>query len=253
MLSVWWLWMFVAVAGAAPMRIVINIPAFRLDVYVSDSIIRTMPIAPGMSSYRTPRASFAITSVQWNPWWIPPKSPWAAKEKPTPPGPGNPMGRVKLNFQPLYFLHGTPFRHSIGTAASHGCIRLKNEDAIELARLTLRFGMRTLTSDDIDVLSADTLSTSTIELEEPVPIEIRYDLVEVRNGRVSVYRDVYHLSSKSLRAEVYAALAASGLDTTTIDSERVRALVRRVQPAGNSIELDSIRRRAPKEPLYARP
>jgi murein L,D-transpeptidase YcbB/YkuD len=197
----WWLWMFVAAAGPEPMRIVINIPAFRLDVYVSDSIVRTMPIAPGMSRYKTPRASFAITSVQWNPWWIPPKSPWAAKEKPTPPGPGNPMGRVKLNFQPLYFLHGTPFRHSIGTAASHGCIRLKNEDAIELARLTLRFGMRTLTSDDIVALSADTVSTRTIELEEPVPIEIRYDLVEVRNGRVSVYRDVYHLSSKSLRAE----------------------------------------------------
>ena len=109
MLNAWLLWMFVAFAGPQPMRIVINIPAFRLDVYVNDSITRTMPIAPGMSSYRTPRASFAITSVQWNPWWIPPKSPWAAKEKPTPPGPANPMGRVKLNFQPLYFLHGTPF------------------------------------------------------------------------------------------------------------------------------------------------
>ena len=86
-------------------------------------------------------------------------------------------------------------------------------------------------------------------LEEPVPIEIRYDLVEVRNGRVSAYRDVYHLSSRPLRAEVYAALAATGLDTTAVDSEGVGALVRRVRPAGNSIELNSILRRASKEPL----
>jgi murein L,D-transpeptidase YcbB/YkuD len=245
MLRGWLLSMFVGFAGPQPMRIVVNIPAFRLDVYVKDSLIRTMRIAPGMFSYRTPRASFAITSVQWNPWWIPPNSPWAAKEKPTPPGSGNPMGRVKLNFQPLYFLHGTPLVHSIGTAASHGCIRMKNDDAIELARLTLRFGMRALTPHDIDALAADTASTRTIQLEDPVPIEIRYDLVEVRNGRLSVYRDVYGLASKSLRAEVYAALVASGLDTMTIDSNRVRALVRRVQPAGNSIDLDSIRRRSP--------
>ena len=111
--------------------------------------------------------------------------------------------------------------------------------------MTLRFGMRALTSDDIEALAADT-TTRTIQLEEPIPIEIRYDLVEIRNGRVSVYRDVYGLS-KSLRAEVYAALAASGLDTMAIDSGRVRALVRRVKPAGNSIELDSILRRPPTQ------
>jgi hypothetical protein len=186
--------------------------------------------------------------VQWNPWWIPPKSPWAAKEKPTPPGRDNPMGRVKLNFEALYFLHGTPFDHSIGTAASHGCIRLKNEDAIDLARMTLRYGMRTLTPEDIDAIAADTVSTRTIQLEEQVPVEIRYDLVEIRNGQVSVYRDVYGLASKSLRAEVYAALAASGMDTTAVDSARVRSLVRRVKAAGNSIDLDSLRQRPPLEP-----
>jgi murein L,D-transpeptidase YcbB/YkuD len=180
MLSALLLWMFVGFAGPQPTRIVINIPAFRLDVYVNDSLTRTMPIAPGMSSYKTPRGSFAITSVQWNPWWIPPKSAWAAKEKPTPPGRGNPMGRVKLNFQPLYFLHGTPFDRSIGTAASHGCIRLKNADAIELAQLTLRFGMRALTSDDIVALAADTASTRTIQLEEPIPL--RSDTTWSRSG-----------------------------------------------------------------------
>jgi hypothetical protein len=48
-----------------------------------------------------------------------------------------------------------------------------------------------------------------------------------------------------MRAEVYAALAGTGLDTMAIDSGRVRALVLRVKPAGNSIDLDSLRKRPP--------
>src|SRR5678815_748250 len=106
--------MVAGVVGAQPMRLVANIPAYRLEVYIGDSVIRTLGIAPGQPGFRTPRGSFAISSIEWNPWWIPPDSRWAAKEKPTPPGPSNPMGPVKLNFLPLYFLHGTPFEHSIG-------------------------------------------------------------------------------------------------------------------------------------------
>ena len=92
-----------------PMRVVVNVPAFRVDVYVGDSVVQSMPIAVGMRSFRTPRGEFSITSVECNPWWIPPDRAWARKEKPTPPGPSNPMGRVKINFQPLYFLHSTPW------------------------------------------------------------------------------------------------------------------------------------------------
>ena len=57
---------------------------------------------------------------------------WARGREYTPPGPNNPMGRVKLFFMPLYFIHGTPERESIGTPASHGCVRMKNADIIEL-------------------------------------------------------------------------------------------------------------------------
>lgn len=87
-------------APTPPLHLVVNIPAYRLDAYVSDSLVRSIGVAPGMPNYPTPRGEFQITSVEWNPWWIPPHSPWAAKEHPTPPGPDNPMRRVKLNFLP---------------------------------------------------------------------------------------------------------------------------------------------------------
>src|SRR5690348_12276442 len=158
-------------------RIVVNLPAYRLDAFAGDSVIATMGVAVGMPRYPTPRGEFEITSIDWNPRWVPPASPWAAKEKPVEPGPDNPMGRVKLNFRPLYFLHGTPFGQSIGSAASHGCVRLRNEDAIALALLVQRFGARRLTSEVSEALALDP-GSHTVVLDVPVAITLRYDLVE---------------------------------------------------------------------------
>ncbi|HMA22798.1 MAG TPA: L,D-transpeptidase [Gemmatimonadaceae bacterium] len=235
-----WMCAIAGLIGPQPMRIVVNIPAYRVDAYVGDSLVRTLPVAVGMRGFRTPRGSFVVTSVEWSPWWIPPDRPWAAKEKRTPPGPTNPMGRVKINFQPLYFLHGSPARKSIGSAASHGCIRMLDEDAIELARLVHRFGTPAMTPDDVDRLAADSTTTHTIQLESPVPLDIRYDLVEIRDGRLIVYRDVYGLATRPLREEVYLALAAQGIDTARVESSRVRALVRGIPRAGRSIAVDSL-------------
>lgn len=237
-----WMCAIAGVIGLPQMRVAINIPAFRLDVYIADSLVRSMAVAPGMPRFRTPRGVFAISSVEWNPWWIPPPSPWAARERPKPPGPTNPMGRVKLNFLPLYYLHGTPLAGSIGSAASHGCIRLVNEDAIELARLVHRFGSPLLTADDVARLVADTATTRVLHLDHAIPLEIRYDLVEVRGGQLTVYRDVYRLASRSLRDAVYSALEAHGVDATSIDPARIRALVREVPTAGREVPVESLLR-----------
>ena len=228
--------------GVPQMRVAINIPAFRLDVYVADSLVRSMPVAVGMPSFRTPRGVFAISSVEWNPWWIPPNRPWAAHDRPMSPGPANPMGRVRLNFRPLYFLHGTPLEGSIGSAASHGCIRLANADAIELARFVHRFGSPFLTADDVARLIADRVTTRLLNLDHAIPLEIRYDLVEIHGGRLTVYRDVYRQASQSLGDEVHTALRTYGIDAALVDSTRVRALVRQVPSAGRTIPVDSLKR-----------
>ena len=231
--------------GSAQLRIVVNIPAYRLEAFVGDSLAKTVAIAPGMPRYRTPRGSFEITRIEWNPWWIPPKSPWAAKEKITPPGPDNPMGKVKLNFNALYFVHGSPFAQSIGTAASHGCIRVKNADAIDLARLAHQFGSRDLSAADVERFAADS-ATRDVPLLAPIPVDVRYDLVEVRGTAVSVYRDIYGLAARSFRDETYAALAAHSIDTLLIDGTRIRAFVRNIPRGGRSVAVDSLLSRRPK-------
>lgn len=56
-----------------------------------------------------------------------------------PPGPNGPVGSVWIALsKPTYGIHGTPNPETIGKTNSHGCIRLTNWDAQELAKLVTK-------------------------------------------------------------------------------------------------------------------
>lgn len=112
-------------------------------VYVNrgDTTIRTYEVAVGKSGHATPLGSWEFYQVDVNPDWTPPDSEWSEDESYTPPGhPDNPMGRVRMIFNRPYTIHGTDALNSIGKAASHGSVRMANENAIELAELLLKEG-----------------------------------------------------------------------------------------------------------------
>lgn len=96
-----------------------------LTLYRDERRVRVLRVAVGMSRYPTPRGLFRIIEMQRNPTWFPPDSPWAKGLGPVPPGGGNPLGtRWMGTSAPGIGIHGTPASWSIGTAASHGCIRM---------------------------------------------------------------------------------------------------------------------------------
>jgi lipoprotein-anchoring transpeptidase ErfK/SrfK len=98
--------------------------------------VKQFNIAVGSKGHPTPTGRFTVKHLIWNPAWVPPDEKWAKGKKPTAPGdPKNPMRAVKIFFQePDYYIHGTDREDSIGYAASHGCIRISEADAVELAR-----------------------------------------------------------------------------------------------------------------------
>jgi lipoprotein-anchoring transpeptidase ErfK/SrfK len=109
--------------------IIIERGAYRLTLWRAGKR-RTFPIAVGQSAYPTPAGLFSIVTKQVNPTWFPPDSPWAAGLGPVPPGVSNPLGtRWMGTSAPAIGIHGTPITGSIGTAASHGCIRMYIGDA----------------------------------------------------------------------------------------------------------------------------
>ena len=105
--------------------IVIRRGSNKLTLYNGEKVVRQFGVATGQAVYPTPLGKFQIV-VKWrNPWWYPPASPWAAGDKPIPPGPGNPLGTRWMGLSvPGVGIHGTPEDGSIGYSLSHGCIRM---------------------------------------------------------------------------------------------------------------------------------
>src|SRR5690606_15710789 len=89
------------------LQLALNIPAYRVDARVQGEAYASYTVAVGTRAYPTKTGEFYVQSITWNPVWVPPESPWARNEKVTPPGPRNPMGKVKINYSPMYYLHGT--------------------------------------------------------------------------------------------------------------------------------------------------
>ena len=96
---------------------------------------KTYTVATGTARYPTPKGKFSIVLKRRNPVWVnPDPTGWGASLPPRiPAGPGNPLGTRAMNLNtPGIRIHGTSNVASLGTSASHGCIRMAIPDAEEL-------------------------------------------------------------------------------------------------------------------------
>jgi murein L,D-transpeptidase YcbB/YkuD len=120
----------------------VDVSARRLYVKEDGEVVRTYVVAVGRPGNPTPRGTFRVRHLIWNPRWVPPDADWAREKSAKAPGdPKNPMGRVKIFFrEPDYYIHGTRELDSLGEAESRGCIRMRNSDVISLARLVMSKG-----------------------------------------------------------------------------------------------------------------
>ena len=110
-------------------RIDISLNSRKLTLYRDGRAFMTFGVAIGMPGHETPTGNFRVVDKQMNPTWLPPDSPWAKGLGPIPPGPGNPLGTRWIGTSaPAVGIHGTPADWSIGSAASHGCLRMHISD-----------------------------------------------------------------------------------------------------------------------------
>jgi lipoprotein-anchoring transpeptidase ErfK/SrfK len=109
--------------------VVVRRESRRLQLWRGMRLVRTFPVAVGTAAYPTPLGSYRVVTKQRHPTWNPPSSPWAAGLGPVPPGPANPLGTRWIGTSaPGIGIHGTPAPWTVGTAASHGCIRMYMRD-----------------------------------------------------------------------------------------------------------------------------
>jgi lipoprotein-anchoring transpeptidase ErfK/SrfK len=114
-----------------------QVRAYGLD----GKLVAAYPATIGSSDTPSPSGTHAVSRVAFNPnYTYNPKINFKQgdndKVLTIPPGPNGPVGSVWIALdKPTYGIHGTPDPSKIGKTASHGCVRLTNWDAQELARI----------------------------------------------------------------------------------------------------------------------
>jgi len=119
-------------------------------------------------------------------------------------------------------------------------IMVSNRDAIELARLVHRYASPDVTEAEIDWLLRNTRHTRTIWLKRRVPLEVIYDVVEVRDGVLHIHPDVYRTSGKTVRERAIQALMREGYDVSLLDMDRLRKVVQRGQQRGAAVPIEML-------------
>jgi lipoprotein-anchoring transpeptidase ErfK/SrfK len=115
--------------------LLVRIGENKLYLYEDGEITHHWKVATGLPEYATPTGIYEVTELRYLPTWVnPAPDTWGANmPAEIPPGPGNPLGLRAINWsaEAIRF-HGTSATYSLGFNASHGCVRMSNEDVVKL-------------------------------------------------------------------------------------------------------------------------
>jgi lipoprotein-anchoring transpeptidase ErfK/SrfK len=119
-----------------PAILIVNRSNFQLTLYKNLELAKTYSVAIGAVGFDTPSGLYHIQNKAVNPAWTMPNSDWVApgdRGKVVPGGvPENPLKARWMGIYDGAGIHGTDAEGSIGSAASHGCVRMRIPDVIEL-------------------------------------------------------------------------------------------------------------------------
>ena len=121
-----------------PAYISVDRTTHKLRLFRALRLVRTYPVAVGRVGYATPPGLRHVLSKQRNPSWTAPNAPWAYpyQGQTFPPGdPRNPLREWFIALGDGIGIHGTSEEWSVGTSASHGCLRMHASDIDNLAPL----------------------------------------------------------------------------------------------------------------------
>jgi lipoprotein-anchoring transpeptidase ErfK/SrfK len=122
------------IASKYPSYLTLDRATFTLRLWRNLKLAKTYTVAVGQEGLETPEGLYAIEEKEENPTWHVPESAWAGDlaGATIPPGPSNP---IKARWMAIYEgagIHGTEETESLGSAASHGCVRMSIADVEEL-------------------------------------------------------------------------------------------------------------------------
>lgn len=180
-------------------RLVINAPAFRMDVFEDGRLLKSYKIGIGYPEFPLPIGLRKADTIIFNPSWTPPDEPWVESpnskvkvgEKVEPGDKLNPLGPIKIPIGLPSLIHGGKAPAKLGGFASHGCVGLTTPQVQEFAeRLATLSGTAVSKEQILEYLKRKT-ETKPVKLARSIPVELRYETITVEEGKLHIYRDVY--------------------------------------------------------------
>jgi lipoprotein-anchoring transpeptidase ErfK/SrfK len=213
-------------------RIVVNAPAYRMDVFENGQLVKTYKVGIGYPEFPLPTGLRKANTIIFNPTWTPPDEPWVESpsskvkvgQKVEAGSPLNPLGPVKIPIGLPSLIHGGKSVAKLGSFASHGCVGLTNTQVQDVARMMAKIGGAELTDEDVATYAKNRKETKEIKLERPVPVELRYETIVVEDGKLYIYRDVYDRDTNT-EENLRAVLTANGVSLDSLsEAERAQVL-----------------------------
>src|SRR6266705_5114010 len=222
-------------------RIIVNAPAYRMDVFDGGRLIKSYKIGIGYPQFPLPTGLRKARVIIFNPTWTPPDEPWVAKMKDISVGEKvaagsklNPLGPIKVPIGGPSLIHGGKSPAKLGTFASHGCVGLTTPQVQDFAKLMAPLGGAHLNDADLAKYARDKTETKQIKLDQPVPVELRYETIVVEDGKLHIYRDVYDQETNT-EENLRDVLAAAGVKFEDLtQEEQAQVLDALSQLAGKS-------------------
>jgi lipoprotein-anchoring transpeptidase ErfK/SrfK len=122
------------VADEYPSYLTLDRATYTLRLWEHLKLAKTYTVAVGQEGLETPEGLYDIQEKEENPTWHVPTSAWAGDlaGQSIPPGPSNPIKARWMGIFEGAGIHGTEETWSLGSAASHGCVRMSIPDVEEL-------------------------------------------------------------------------------------------------------------------------
>jgi lipoprotein-anchoring transpeptidase ErfK/SrfK len=198
-------------------RVVVNAPAYRMDVFEAGKLIKSYKIGIGYPQFPLPTGLRKARVIIFNPTWTPPDEPWVARMKNVSAGEKveagskfNPLGPVKIPIGGPSLIHGGKPLAKIGTFASHGCVGLTTPQVHDFAKVLAKLGGGQLSDAEIAAYERIKTETKEVKLGNAVPVELRYETIVVEDGKLHIYRDVYDQGTNT-EENLRAVLEANGV------------------------------------------
>jgi len=201
-------------------RIVVNIPAFRMDVFRDGTLLKSYKIGIGYQQFPLPTGFRKAEMIVFNPTWTQPNESWASNPGEVVPAgsKSNPLGPIKIPIGGANLIHGGKPLAKIGTFASHGCVGLTNAQVKDFAKVLADASHTELSTETMAAYLKRPMRTQVVKLKQLVPVELRYETIVVEDGKLHIYRDVYNQNTNT-EENLRAVLEANGANFDELTTE----------------------------------